>query len=306
MARLTLPPLLLFDGATGTALAQYGVDLSPPLWSARAMRDAPAALREVHEGYLGEAAGADVITTNTFRSNARAVAKSGAAGASLDWRWLTRRAVEIALEAREAVNREAIVLGSVAPVEDCYETDQAPDEAAAEREHGEMIEMLLGAGVDAILLETFGTIREARGAVRAARSLAPGRWMLSVLPKHGGVAGELFSGESMEPLLAEVEGALAIGINCLPADEAAMHLAWLGERVDRTSTRLLAYANTARCGADGAWKETEANNPARYAQHAASWLDAGATIIGGCCGTTPAHITALRELIDQRGANSPA
>lgn len=294
MMPLELPTVLLLDGATGTELGTRGVDLSPPLWSARAMIDAFDALREVHASYLR--AGAEAITTNTFRSNARAIAKSNQ---PLDWQSLTRTAVRIAREARDSVNAHALVLGSVAPVEDCYEPHRAPDEATAGREHAMMIETLLDAGVDAILLETFGTVRETRSAIRAARQLAPHRWMLSVLPKHGGRAGELFSGESMEPLIDQCGGAIAIGINCLPADEVVPHLDWLRGRIP-SDVRLLAYANTARCDAPGRWSETHATDPAVYAQHAARWLDAGATIIGSCCGTTPAHTRALRALIDQR------
>ena len=92
--------ILLLDGATGTELDRRGVDISLPLWSARAIVDAPQILQDIHSDYL--AAGANVITANTFRTHRRSLAKAGLgdqAGA------LSRQAVEIAKRARTPVSR---------------------------------------------------------------------------------------------------------------------------------------------------------------------------------------------------------
>ena len=87
---------LIIDGATGTELERAGVDISLPLWSARAVVEAPDALREIHRSYLQ--AGAGAITTCTFRTNGRALRKVGWGDRA---RAMTGRAVEIAREARE-------------------------------------------------------------------------------------------------------------------------------------------------------------------------------------------------------------
>jgi homocysteine S-methyltransferase len=114
--------ILLLDGATGTELDRRGVDIGLPLWSARAIIDAPEVLGEVHRAYLD--AGAGAVTTNTFRTHARSLAKAGMesqAGA------LTHQAVAIARQACHDSNADALVLGSVAPLEDCYSPDRCPD-----------------------------------------------------------------------------------------------------------------------------------------------------------------------------------
>ncbi len=112
--------ILLLDGATGTELDRRGVDISLPLWSARAIIDAPQAVQDIHSEYL--AAGADAITANTFRTHRRSLAKAGLGDQAAE---LTRHAVQIATRARDQHNPAAMVLGSVAPLEDCYRPDMS-------------------------------------------------------------------------------------------------------------------------------------------------------------------------------------
>ena len=157
----SVPAILLLDGATGTELGRRGVDISLPLWSARALLDAPKTLEAVHRDYLH--AGADLITTCTFRTHRRSLAKGNLGDRA---RELTHRAVEIAQRARDAVNRKAKVVGSVAPLEDCYRADLAPPLQQCEAEHREIIGQLLEAGVDGILIETQNTLRESAAAAQ--------------------------------------------------------------------------------------------------------------------------------------------
>ena len=121
---------VLMDGATGTELDRRGVDCSLPLWSARAMTDAPDILREIHEIYLSK--GAQIIVTNTFRTHQRSLEKAGIgnqAGA------LTKQASEIAMAARDKIDPEALVFGSVASLEDCYMPELTPDFETCLKEH---------------------------------------------------------------------------------------------------------------------------------------------------------------------------
>ena len=134
--------VLLLDGATGSELDRRCVDVSLPLWSARALISEPQAIAEIHREYLR--AGAEAITANTFRTHARTLAReSGVPGAAE----LSRRAVQIARAARDEHAPGALVLGSVAPLEDCYRPDLAPDADACRREHAELIGPLVDAGV---------------------------------------------------------------------------------------------------------------------------------------------------------------
>lgn len=299
--------VLLLDGATGTELDRRGVDTSLPLWSARAIFQAPGALAAIHADYLD--AGADLITTNTFRTHSRTLARAGLADRA---RALTEAAVQIARAARDRVRPGALVVGSVAPLEDCYTPAAAPDERACRREHGEMIDALVGAGVDAILIETMNTVREARAAAVEAATRAPGRVFLSACARADGAPGALLSGEPAAALLEALERDLhggvracrAIGVNCVAAPAVEGWVRALRGALPM-EVGVIAYANVGRPNADTGWTSTDAVSPERYAAYAERWVDAGATIVGGCCGTTPATTRALRGMLDARTHENP-
>jgi S-methylmethionine-dependent homocysteine/selenocysteine methylase len=285
----TSPDVLLLDGATGTELGRRGVDLSLPMWSARAILDAPNIIQQIHREYLQ--AGADLITANTFRTHERSLARVGMGDRA---RELTHRAVQIARAVRDEVNPNARVLGSVAPLEDCYKPELAPDYNTCETEHAQMIEHLLEAGVDLILIETMNTLREASAAARQAQSFAPGKWILSVCTNHDGPPATLLSGEPATDLLSRVNDALAVGINCVAAPSIEAQVKLLRMLVPQ-HVRISTYANIGYRDHDGQWVCTDAIDPEKYTEYAARWVYAGATIIGGCCGTRPATIAALAE-----------
>ena len=289
--------ILLLDGATGTELDRRGVDISLPLWSARAISEAPQVLEDIHSEYL--AAGANAITANTFRTHRRSLAKAGLgdqAGA------LSRQAVEIAKRARDEHNPDALVLGSIAPLEDCYKPDLSPDESVCRREHAEMIEHLLDGGVDLLLIETMNNVAEARAAITEAQHRAPGKWIASFCLCHEGEPGILLSGESVSQLSDELSEAYAVGVNCTAAHVTASHVAALRELLPE-KVRIAAYANIGYADESGNWIRTDAVEPQHYAQYAKQWIDAGATVVGGCCGTTPQTIRAIATLL--RGATTP-
>ncbi|MFQ5734329.1 MAG: homocysteine S-methyltransferase family protein [Planctomycetaceae bacterium] len=279
---------LLLDGATGTELNRRGVDTRLPLWSARALVEATGVLGGIHRDYVD--AGADILTANTFRTHRRNLAHAGWGGRACE---LTRRAVEIA---RSAADGRAWVVGSQPPLEDCYLPDLVPGDAELDHEHGEMSRNLAAAGVDAILVETQNTIREAVAAVQAARQTALPLLVSFVC----GVDGRLLSGESLGDAAKTVQpfAPLAILVNCVPADAALSMLRELRNAV--TPVPIGGYANIGRSDPQQGWINTDARDPDCYAAYADSWLRAGARIIGGCCGTTPAHIRRLRALIDGR------
>ncbi len=286
---------LLLDGATGTELGRRGVDISLPLWSARAIIDAPGILEAVHRDYLE--AGADIITTCTFRTHRRSLAKAGMGDRA---RELTQRAVEVAQRARDAVNPKAKVVGSVAPLEDCYRPDLAPPVDQCEAELREIITHLLEAGVDGVLIETQNPLRESAAAARQAIDLIrPGSdvfWMISFCTRSDGPPNILLSGESLTDLLPSLSGAFSIGVNCVAAPAIEAEVKLLRLLVPR-AIRISAYANVGKANAAGEWIATDAIDPEVYAQHAARWIAAGASVVGGCCGTTPAMIKAMARAL---------
>ncbi len=294
--------ILILDGATGTELHRRGVDTSLPLWSARALIGDADALYAVHADYLD--AGADAITTNTFRTHRRSLARAGLGHRAEE---LTRLAVDVARRARDDRKPKALVLGSVAPLEDCYRPDLAPDEDSCSKEQEEIIHSLVESGVDLVLIETMNTVREACAAAAAAERLAPGRWILSCCCRFEGPPGTLLSGESMADLLraldqrlpAGASAASAIGINCVAATDMERQVRSL-RSILPANLDLIAYANVGRPDDQYGWVNTDAVDPARYAALASRWIEAGATMVGGCCGTTPATIRALAQAAAQK------
>ena len=281
--------ILLLDGATGTELGRRGISLDMPRWSAGAMESAPDVLQAVHAAYLQ--AGADAITTNTFRTHERSLAKVGQGNR---WSSLTEAAVMIAQLARDSVKPEAMVLGGVAPLEDCYQPDLAPPPEVCRREHGQLIGRMVELGVDLILLETMGAAEEAVAAAEAARELAPATWAISFCLRSSGPAGLLLDGTPLPELLEHFADARFIGLNCVAADTMTSRIAPV-RRALPDDLPLAVYANVGHPDEEGGWICTDAVDPVRYAAYAAEWVAAGASIVGGCCGTTPETIRALHE-----------
>jgi S-methylmethionine-dependent homocysteine/selenocysteine methylase len=277
---------LLLDGATGTELERRGAVTSLPLWSAPALRNRPELVEEIHADYA--AAGVDALTANTFRTQRRTLSRGGWGDQA---RALTQRAVALARRAaaRAASGRRIFVLGSAPTLEDCYRPDLVPDDAALALEHREHAEHLVAAGVDAILVETMNTIREAASATRAARA-AGAAVLVSFVCWEGPT---LLSGEPLGAALAAVAEyePLALLVNCLPPSNVEPCL----EVLAASRRTFGVYANLGAPDDVTGFSRSEDCAPGAYAAHAARWLEAGARLVGGCCGTTPAHLRAVAQ-----------
>jgi S-methylmethionine-dependent homocysteine/selenocysteine methylase len=287
LTRLAQPSLILLDGATGTELHRRGVDTGLPLWSANALltENGARVLKQIHMDYL--AAGAEVLTTNTFRTHRRALAPTQYADRALD---LTRRAVDIT---REAIRDFAspiprFVAGSISTLEDCYQPDLVPPEAECRAEHSERVHHLIECGVDLILIETMNSIREAVIAAKLA-TLTGTPVIVSFVCDP---MGNILSGESLTDAARELLplGVAALGVNCGPTPHLSAPLEELRAACP-PNFPLIAYGNIGYADKKIGWVNTDAEAPANYCQHAAHWP---ARIIGGCCGTTPTHISALK------------
>ena len=279
---------LLLDGATGTELERRGVDISLPLWSARAILDAPEILMQIHLDYL--LAGANIITANTFRTHRHNLASSGMGDQAKS---MTHQAVAIAQKAvRFSKNNSTFVAGSIAPLEDSYAPQKTLSESVLKEEHTLMSNILVSSGVDLLLVETMNTILEATIATRAAISTGCTTFTSLVCDRYG----SLLSGESLHDATASLLPLKphAILINCTSAPDVLTPLENLRKR---TNLPIGAYANVGYLNEQKHWVQTEAVNPDSYAEHALNWSKAGATLIGGCCGTQPDHIDTVRKLL---------
>jgi S-methylmethionine-dependent homocysteine/selenocysteine methylase len=280
---------LLLDGATGTELQRRQIPVTLPLWSARALIEQPAAVRHIHEAYV--AAGADIITTNTFRTTRRTLRRAGVSDA--DVRLLNERAVNLARTAASSSDRDVLVAGSIAPLEDCYSPALTPPFDQALTEHREQSTILADAGVDMILIETMPTAAEAEAAALAATETGLDVAVSVVC----GESGRLLSGEPLAEAVSRItrHGVTALLINC--ATPSVIERA-LAELVHLTDLPIGGYANIGVVDTDNTWRPEPHLTPARYADMVAAWCAAGARIVGGCCGTTPAHIASIRSMLD--------
>jgi S-methylmethionine-dependent homocysteine/selenocysteine methylase len=282
---------LLLDGAMGTELDWRGVRTYLPLWSAIGLVERPEIVEEIHRDHVR--AGADILTTNTFRTTRRTLAKTGRDpndAASLD-----RLAAELARRAAADAGRSVLVGGSIAPLEDCYTPALFPGPETALAEHRAQAESLAAAGVDFLMIETMPLIAEAKVAVGAALETGLEVTAGFVIGKDG----RLLSGETLAEAVAAVSAfpVTAIFVNCSPP---AVIGAALRSLRGLTALPVGGYANLGNADATTGWAADESVDGARYSAHASEWLEAGASIIGGCCGTRPEHIAAVRELLNRR------
>jgi len=287
LTSLSQPRQLILDGATGTELNRRGVDTGLPLWSANALlneRDATI-LQGIHEDYLR--AGADIITTNTFRTHRRALAPSGNADHALE---LTRRAVDIARAAIVSINSNSpkFIAGSISTLEDCYRPDLVPSDDELRAEHSDRILHLVECGVDLILIETINTIREA--VIMAKLAVATGTpVVVSFVCDRD---GKILSGEALTEAANQLLplGISVIGVNCGPTPNLAKPLAELQAACGKDFP-LIAYGNIGYADEEVGWVNTDSENPKAYCEHAIHWP---VKIVGGCCGTTPEHVHQLK------------
>lgn len=296
---------VLLDGGVGTEILRRGV-----YWRCHGIEQHPEVVRQVHADYV--AAGADVLKTNTFQLNRRAylnlfhglehMRRIGAKGLENKAGLLTRRAVELAREARQQAGREAhgvAIAGVISPLEHCFRPDLSPPPDPCRAEYGEIVEQMKTAGVDFILLESMNRISEARLACEVACARGLPVWISFVVREDA----QLLSREPLADAVRAVElpGVDVVAVNCAPLADITRALAELRKHREGP---VGAYAHIGRYDPPS-WKfgfyprfsGTGAVLPARYLETAREWKKIGAQVVGGCCGTTPEHIRALREVM---------
>ncbi len=292
---LKLEQPVLLDGGMGRELGLRGVEISKLIWSAQALVDAPDVVREVHTDYIQ--AGADVITTNTYCTLRTHLRKAG-----LEDRYeeLNRLAGQLAVEGRDAADRPALIAGSLAPMFESYRPDLVLPVEQSEPHYREQAGILADY-VDFFICETMSKSDESLAAARAAASTGKPVWVSWNL--HPTKHGHLRSGESIAEAVAALQGVPVTGFlaNCCMPE---LIDAGIPNLVATGATYVGGYANTFYPTPDD-WtlEDNTLENvrtdlePAAYLEFVESWLTQGATVIGGCCGTRPAHIRAIADVL---------
>lgn len=296
---MTRSPITILDGAMGTELKARGTtvpDYRSSAWSAMALVHDPDAVRQVHRDYI--AAGASVVTANNYAVVPRLLARVGMEDQLEE---LTRTACRLARAARDDSGRDdVLVAGSLPPLETTYRPDLVPADAELEATY-ERIARTLAGEVDFVLAETLTTAREAVAAARAAECAGLRIWVSWNLALDAAV---LRGGKSLTSAVRALDGlpVAAFLVNCVPTGHVLDALEELRAATDRP---IGAYANSCTSASDQDALDACAGTvlgPEAYADVAATWVAAGATLVGGCCDTNPGHIAALTR----RFGSSPA
>lgn len=276
--------LILMDGGTGSEIAIRGVKTSLPLWSAQALLTDPLVVKQIHRDYIE--AGAEIIITNTFRTNERTFRKANFKNQA---KKATVLACKLAKEAVKESGKDVLVAGSIAPLEDCYSPNLVPAVKELKKEHLENAQYLKSGGVDFILLETMISIDETISACQAAEKVG----LPLAVSFCCNEKSQLLSGEGLEEAVKAIEKykPLFISLNC-------MNL----KTITKVITNLRKYTKLpigAYAQGDGEVDDkdgwvgggTEAVNS--YLQEVKAWVKNGVQVIGGCCGTNPEYIQKL-------------
>jgi S-methylmethionine-dependent homocysteine/selenocysteine methylase len=290
---LSKTEILILDAAMGTELQSKGADLSLPLWSARTIVDNPDSVRMIHIENID--AGADIITTNTFRTQTRTMEKAGYKYEKMNYKdtakQLTKLAVELALEAKMITHDMVLIAGCVAPLEDCYKPELSPDLGKLADDHAEHINNLIQSNIDFLLAETFSSLAEIKVVLEQMHNSGKD-YCISIFCKDENM---LQTGETLKDALDIINSyqPSAVLLNC-------MHPSLVDKLIDKLKTNVNfpigAYANIGNPDNNEKDVIEKAITVDQYLNHARGWKKSGAKIIGGCCGTTTEYIKKLYQL----------
>jgi homocysteine S-methyltransferase len=279
---------VLCDGAMGTMLYSCGVFINRCYDELNVTQ--PDTVRSVHEQYLQ--AGAQIIETNTFGANSFRLDRFGLRDRVADF---NRAGVAIARQSVEAFaekqGTQAFVAGAVGSLGVRLQPEGETTPEAARAAFAEQIAALAAAGVDLLILETMMSVAEAEQAVLAARDVAPALKLAVLFTVNDD--GNLLDGATPEAAalrMAEL-GADAVGCNCSTGPATVLSTI---ERMHAVTALPLVAMPNAGLPRDVEGRVIYMSSPEYMASFARKFLRAGASWVGGCCGTTPAHTRSMR------------
>jgi 5-methyltetrahydrofolate--homocysteine methyltransferase len=285
--RLAERGVLVSDGAWGTLLQKQGLRPGecPELWCV----ERPDAVRDIAAGYV--AAGADLVKTNSFGATRFKLDHFGLAGRVAE---LNRAAAALS---RQAAGEQALVIASMGPTGKMLLMGDVTEDELLEA-FREQAAALAEGGADALLVETMSATDEACLAVRAARAATPLE-VIATFTFERTVQGDYrtmmgVSPTEMTTALIEA-GAHAVGANCGNGMERMVAIV----REIRAASAAVPVVVHANAGApvNAGGKDVFPETPEQTASFVPALIEAGATVVGGCCGTTPEHIRAIARAV---------
>ncbi len=275
---------LILDGAIGSLLQQNGIPFDENLWTIKANIEKPDLVNEIHKKYLKR--GADIISTNTFRTNPAAYKKSKL---SISNKEFVKAAVELANSVKQ---KNIFVAGVNPPAEDSYKISRDLTKKDLIENHEKHIEFLWESGVDFILNETMSHLDEIIICAKyCSENKIPFITSLFFLDNLA-----ILSGEKVISLIDEITkyDPILISINCVSQNTFDK----LSKVIDLSKMEFGFYLN---CGS-GEYTDKEIScgvSPTDYAEFVKKYLHLNPKIVGSCCGSNPNHTKELRNLIDE-------
>ena len=285
----------VLDAGMGKTLAMRGVYIPNTIWSANALLEAPDVVQEIHSENIQ--AGADIITTNSYGIILSDLKKEGLADRFDE---LNLLAGEIAQEASIASERRVLVAGSLPPQNGSYRPDRVLDESLLIDLYNRQMH-LLEPYIDFFLFETMSSINEARAALKAAYNFS--KPVMIGLTLADFEPNRLRSGESLTDCIELLISFAPLGILancCLPERITDAMTLLAGSGVPYVGGYGNAFSHVPKDwlldgskSTDGSLQMRNDLTPSLYADFALNWLDQGANIVGGCCGTTAQHVHSI-------------
>jgi homocysteine S-methyltransferase len=288
--------VLVADGAMGSMIARSLAREAPAAVAHSLLAvnlTHPEVIQSIHLGYV--AAGAQVITTNTFGASRARLERLGLAE---NGERVISEAVKVARLARDSSGRPVWIAGSISPLDSDWLLDTNPGPEQQIHQFEEQAEILLDRGVDLLFLETFSRLDQLLLALEAVRRVTESTPVLTSMTfdEHG----ELSSGESAGSAgkqVAESAQVQALGVNCSLGPQASLSVLESMARDVELPLSIMPNAGFAqRLGGRVLYPDMSSTYYETFARDA---LDLGARLIGGCCGTTPEQIRVIRETIDK-------
>lgn len=277
---------IFLDGAMGTQLGEAGLEMGGQNCVTH-----PEAVLAVHQKYA--ACGIDLLITNTLTMNR---VNLGAHSPAVDVREVNLAGARLA---RQAAQPGQCVLGDISSTGKLLKPYGVLSEEEASAAFGEQAATLAEGGVDGFIIETMTDLREALSAVRAVRETSDLPLLATVSLKTAANGGRTIMGDTARDCAVKLTeaGASAVGVNCGELDplEMAQVVAVMREATDLP---LVAQPNAGKVKLVD-MQPTYDMSPADFADGLRACVQAGARLIGGCCGTSPAHIKAAVELLSE-------
>lgn len=276
----------IIDGAMGTEFILHGEQLPPHIWSAEINISNPNLLHKIHKEYVE--AGANYLTTNTFRSTPRAFKKTGLSDSEsiIAAKQSMKSAVKRAITASGKYTK---VMGSIAPLEDCYSPNLFPGTEVAINEYDVITRWLKYYGVDGFLLETMNSIKETKACLESIKKSKLTTWVsFNLLDSY-----HIKSGEKLKDAIDMLYdyNVECILLNCNPIDRTHDALEILADRC--TKWGIYPNLGVGEPSPDGVIKEYYSDD--EFLNLCKDTIELGASVLGGCCGSRPNHIKLLSD-----------